>query len=73
MVPAHRSSLLQYSKVFAPLPFKNGVEIAAIEGGRPVSMVMPSPKARGGPAVILELAGASQRRAETLEASKTRF
>ena len=53
-VPALRSSLLQYSKGFALLPFKNGVEIAAVEGGRPVSMVMPSPKVRSGPAVILE-------------------
>ena len=32
-VPALRSSLLQYSKGFALLPFKNGVEIAAVEGG----------------------------------------
>ena len=53
-VPALRSSLLQYSKGFTLLPFKNGVEIAAVEGGRPVSMVMPSPKVRSGPAVILE-------------------
>ena len=72
-MPALRSSLLQYSKGFALLPFKNGVEIAAVEGGRPVSMVTPSLKDRSGPAVILEPAGASQRRAETLEASKTRF
>ena len=31
-VPALRSSLLLYSKGFALLPFKNGVEIAAVEG-----------------------------------------
>ena len=56
-VPALRSSLLQYSKGFALLPFKNGVEIAAVEGGRPVSMVMPSPKVGSGPAVIWERRG----------------
>ena len=71
-MPAFRPSLL-LSKGFALLPFKNGVDIAAVVGGRSVSMVMPSPKVRSGPAVILEPAGASQRRAETLEASKTRF
>ena len=32
-VPALRSSLLLYSKGFALLPFKNEVEIAAVEGG----------------------------------------
>ena len=32
VVPALRSSLLLYSKGFALLPFKNGVEIAAAEG-----------------------------------------
>ena len=32
MVPALRSSLLLYSKGFALFPFKNGVEIAAVEG-----------------------------------------
>ena len=32
-VPALRSSLLLYSKGFALLTFKNGVEIAAVEGG----------------------------------------
>ena len=48
-VPALRSSLLLYSKGFALLPFKNGVEIAAVEGGRPVSMVTPSPKVKSGP------------------------
>ena len=31
-VPALRSSLLLYSKGFALFPFKNGVEIAAVEG-----------------------------------------
>ena len=30
-VPALRSSLLQYSKGFALLPFKNGVKIASID------------------------------------------
>ena len=58
-MPALRSSLLQYSKGFALLPFKNGVEIAAVEGGRPVSMVTPSPKVRRGPAVIMEPVEAS--------------
>ena len=72
-VPALRSSLLQYSKGFALLPFKNGVEIAAVEAGRPVSMAMRSPKGRSGPAVILEPAGASQKPAEMLEAPKNRF
>ena len=62
-----------YTKGFTLLPFKNGVEIAAVEGERPVSMVTPSSKFRNDPAVILEPAGASQRRAETLEASRTRF
>ena len=33
IVPALRSSLLLYSKGFALLPFKNEVEIAAVEGG----------------------------------------
>ena len=33
MVPALRSSLLLYSKGFALLTFKNGVEIAAVGGG----------------------------------------
>ena len=32
VVPALRSSLLLYSKGFALFPFKNGVEIAAVEG-----------------------------------------
>ena len=32
-VPTLRSSLLLYSKGFALLTFKNGVEIAAVEGG----------------------------------------
>ena len=32
-VPALRSSLLLYSNVFALLTFKNGVKIAAVEGG----------------------------------------
>ena len=32
-VPALRSSLLLYSNGFALLTFKNGVEIAAVEGG----------------------------------------
>ena len=40
---------------------------------RPVSIATPSPKVRSGPAVILEPAGASQRRAETLEAPKIDF
>ena len=31
-VPVLRSSLLLYSKGFALFPFKNGVEIAAVEG-----------------------------------------
>ena len=31
-VPALRSSLLLYSKGFALLPFRNGVEIAAVGG-----------------------------------------
>ena len=69
---ALRSSLLLYSKGFALLPFRNGVEIAAVEGGRSVSMTMPSPKARC-PAVILEPAGASQKLAEMLEAPKIDF
>ena len=60
-------------KRFALLPFKNGVEIAAVEAGRPVSMAMRPPKGRSGPAVILEPAVASQRRAETLEAPKIDF
>lgn len=56
--PALRSSLLQYSsKGFALLPLKNGVEIAAVEGGRPVSMVTLSPRVSSGSAVILEPAG----------------
>ena len=62
-----------FSKGFARLPFKNEVEIAAVEdrtGGIGHHAV---PKVRSGPAVILEPAGASQRRAETLEASKLRF
>ena len=44
-VPAFRPSLL-LSKGFALLPFKNVVEIAAVEAGRPVSMAMRSPKGR---------------------------
>ena len=58
-VPALRSSLLQYSKGFALLPFKNGVEIAAVEGGAASIDGMLSPKARSGPAVILEPVEAS--------------
>ena len=70
---ALRSSLLQYSKGFTLLPFKNGVEIAAVEGGRPVSMTMPSPKVGSGPAVFLEPAEAPYSREGTSEAPKTDF
>ena len=69
--PALRSSLLLYSQGFALLTFKNGVEIAASGVGLPVSMATPSPKVTSGPAVILEPAGASQRRAETLDSARS--
>ena len=52
-MPALRSSLLLYSKGFALLTFKNGVEIAAVWAsgvGLPVS---------SGPAVIMEPVEAS--------------
>ena len=48
-VPALRSSLLQYSKGFALLPFKNGVKIAAIEGVAPSIDHHPVPGGRGCP------------------------
>ena len=47
-VPAFRPSLL-LSKGFALLPFKNGVEIAAIEGVAPSIDHHPVPKGRGCP------------------------
>ena len=52
-VPALRSSLLLYSKGFALFPFKNGAEIAAVEG------VAASIDRHASPAVVLEPAEAS--------------
>ena len=54
-----RSSLLLYSKGFALFPFKNGVEIAAVEG------VAASIDRHAAPAVVLEPAEASESRQGT--------
>ena len=53
-VPALRSSLLLSSKVFALLPFENGVEIAVVEGVAVSIDRHAVPKGQEWPAVILE-------------------
>ena len=55
-VPALRSSLLLYSKGFALFPFKNGVEIAAVEG---VAASMDRHTVPKGQTVVLEPVEAS--------------
>ena len=72
-VPALRSSLLQYSKGFALLPFKDGVQIAAVEGGAASIDGRAVPKCQECPCRDPGTGGGARESRRDVRGSKNRF